>query len=197
MAASVRAIAPKIRAVEVPAELREFQKICATYLAYDPDTGAVAWKKKPFRSDGKPNNRVRIGEIAGCIDPSTGYRKLGFMGRNWYAHRIAWLLQTGEFPETIDHVNGDVHDNRWVNLRAATQGENTRNQRIRPNNTSGHVGVSWCRRDGRWYAYIRVDKRSISLGRYDTIDDAILARRNGELKYHGSFSRHVSRGGEA
>ena len=38
-------------------------------------------------------------------------------GELYRAERVAWLLQTGEWPEgEIEHINGDHGDNRWANL---------------------------------------------------------------------------------
>ena len=33
-------------------------------------------------------------------------------------HRLAWFMHTGELPDVIQHINGDVTDNRIKNLRA-------------------------------------------------------------------------------
>lgn len=46
-----------------------------------------------------------------------GFIVVKFKGRQHYAHRVAWLLMTGEEPRShIRHLNGDRADNRWINL---------------------------------------------------------------------------------
>lgn len=165
------------------------------FVSYDPDTGRMLWIARPLRVDGKPNNRVRVGDDVGWEDRSTGYRKVQLGGVGTYAHRLAFYLATGELSETVDHVNGDRTDNRLVNLRAAKFSENARNMAVRSDNKSGHPGVSWCRKSRLWYAYIALDGRSYSLGRYARIEDAVSARRAAEKRYHGDFAQHVSRGG--
>lgn len=51
------------------------------------------------------------------------------------------------------------------------------------NNTSGHKGVYWCKSQGIWKAYINVQKKSIYLGGYHDIHDAIKAREEAEKEY--------------
>jgi HNH endonuclease len=43
----------------------------------------------------------------------------------------------------MDHVNGDRADNRWCNLREATQSQNQANTSMRADNISGYKGVCW------------------------------------------------------
>lgn len=177
MTPKVRPIAPHLRAL----------------LDYDPESGTLTWKTRPLRSDGRPNNAIRPGSEAGWLDVSTGYRRVGVLGTQIHAHRLAYFLFHDAWPEEIDHVNGDKTDNRIANLRAASHAENLRNVKRRADNTSGHPGVSWSRRDKKWYAYIRVDGKTRSLGRHDTLEDAIAARRRGEIAFHATFAQHTSR----
>lgn len=53
-------------------------------------------------------------------------------------------------------------------------------------NTSGHVGVCWCRTHCKWMAAIVVDSRRKHLGSFDNIEAAIAARKAGELRYWGA-----------
>lgn len=43
------------------------------------------------------------------------------------AHRIIWKMETGEDPDTIDHINGKRADNRMENMRNVTHKENLQN----------------------------------------------------------------------
>lgn len=81
---------------------------------------------------------------------------------------------------TVDHINHNPLDNRRVNLRICTQFENNQNQR---HNTTGKVGVSYCKRDKRFLAYIKVSGKQIRLGRYKTFEAAVEARLQGEREY--------------
>jgi hypothetical protein len=98
---------------------------------------------------------------------------------------------TGEWPSSlfvIDHINRDTTDNRWVNLRLATISENGANAKMRCDNKSGFKGVSWGADRGKWGAYIQVNSKSIGLGRYDILEDAVEAYKAASEKYFGEFA---------
>ena len=54
---------------------------------------------------------------------------------------------------------------------------------IRKNNKSGHKGVDWESKSSRWRVRITIDRKEIWLGRFATLEEAVLARKQGELKY--------------
>ena len=49
--------------------------------------------------------------------------------------------------------------------------------------SSGIVGVSWNKKVKKWHARIGVNGTRIDLGKFDNLDDAILARKEAEKKY--------------
>jgi hypothetical protein len=89
---------------------------------------------------------------------------------------------TGEFPDVIDHKDGNRLNNKWSNLRSVTLKENAQNVRPSKNSSSGVVGVSPYN-GTKWRAWITVDYKHIHLGVYETLDLAISARKNAELSY--------------
>lgn len=71
-----------------------------------------------------------------------------------------------------DHVNRDKLDNRRCNLRACTNNQNQGNSKIRIDNTSGHRGISWNKRDKKWQARININGKLKHLGYFINIEDA-------------------------
>lgn len=100
-------------------------------------------------------------------------------------HRIIMDAPTGK---VVDHINRDPTDNRKINLRLCTQRENGKNLSKKKNNTSGIVGVAWDKARNKWIAKIKVDYKSIHLGRYDNLLDAKAARKEAQTKYFGVFA---------
>ena len=88
----------------------------------------------------------------------------------------------------VDHINRNRLDNRKCNLRLASYQENTRNSNKKCTNKSGIKGVWYDERRNKWCAGISLHGKSIGLGRYNTIEDACEARKNGEIKYWGCMS---------
>lgn len=172
----------RLRATDAELNQAELRRI----LSYDPSTGIFRWRARPDR-DQTWNTRF-VGEIAGSV-LQIGYRYINLNTKLKTAHRLAWLYMTGEWPiGQVDHINGNRSDNRWINLRAATQIENSANQGIRSTNTSGAKGVSWDAAKGRWKASITVAGKTINIGRYKTLAEAAAARRKAEDEHHGVFA---------
>lgn len=88
----------------------------------------------------------------------------------------------------VDHINRNTYDCRKSNLRECLPIENSRNKGISTLNTSGFTGVSFSKQYNKWRAFVTINKKYISLGYYNTKEEAIKARLNGELEYYGEFS---------
>lgn len=146
------------------------------YLSYNPETGEF------FRlHDTSP--RWLAGKIKGT-NSGHGYIKIGIKGKHIYAHRLAWLYVHSEWPEEIDHINGDRSDNRIVNLRSVSKAQNNQNMAIQKSNTSGFKGVSWCKDKKKWKAQISINNKNTFIGRYDTKEQAHEAYILEKSKHH-------------
>ena len=107
-------------------------------------------------------------------------------------HRVIWAICKGEEPQEIDHIDGDVTNNRIANLRSVSHQENCKHRRVYSTNRSGHPGVSWKASEGRWYACIHVDGKQRSLGLHRNIADAVKARKNAETEHgYTRIGRHL------
>jgi len=145
-------------------------------LHYNQIAGTFTWISKP---DGK----VNIGDLAGSISKSNGYIIIGIDGSTYLAHRLAFLWMNGVMPEFVDHGDHVRTNNVWDNLSAATRQENNKNIRLRRDNASGFVGVSWNKLTGKWRARVNVDGKNISLGCFALKETAIAARKAANIKY--------------
>jgi hypothetical protein len=64
-----------------------------------------------------------------------------------------------------------------------------RNQRIRPNNTSGIKGVSWHQARKKWTARIWVNNKCVYLGIFETIASAASSYEEASHRLHGEFAK--------
>lgn len=88
-----------------------------------------------------------------------------------------------------DHKNGDTLDNRRSNLREATRIQNMRNRALHRNNTSGHKGVVWVPKVGKWQARININKLRINLGFFVEKEAAAAAYLSRAEIEFGEFNR--------
>lgn len=158
---------------------------------YDPHTGKFWWMI-PGCGPGGGGCRG-VGRPAGRCSKA-GYVRLSIDGVRYRAHRLAWYYMTGAWPtQQIDHKNGIRSDNRWENLREATQQQNSANM-MRPRPPSGTPkGVFRYHNPKtgtvRYRAHIMVDGRSIYLGTFLDQDEAAAAYRSAAVKHFGQFAR--------
>lgn len=117
--------------------------------------------------------------------------EIGNSKKHVFMHNVVMDNTNREY--IIDHIfhnkNGENSscDNRKSNLRRTTQCKNCINKKMQKNNTSGVVGVRMRKDSGKWIADINIDKQHIYLGQYNTFDEAVIARKEAESKYHKEY----------
>lgn len=89
-----------------------------------------------------------------------------------YMHRQILNVKKGL---VVDHINGNALDNRRENLRICTHAQNLMNQKPQIGKSSKYKGVSWDKRRNKWEAYIMLNDKKVSLGRFDIESDAARA----------------------
>ena len=169
---------------------------------YDPETGALVWRVRDvsFFTDGKISalGAMNAWNARYADNPalkgknSDGYFRGRVFSRRYLAHRVAWAIYSGAWPENeIDHINGDRLDNRIANLRSVTHQENSKNRAIGIKNTSEAIGVSWHNRDLVWAAQIHKNGKQKHIGYFKSKDEAISARAkaSAEYGYHANHGR--------
>lgn len=111
---------------------------------------------------------------------STGYGRL----EAWSNTKCGMVRMTELLSkDRHDHIDRNPLNNQKSNLRVATAQENARNHSRGKNNTSGIIGVSWDKSHNKWLSYIGMNGKTVKLGRYISMYDAIVARLEAELKY--------------
>lgn len=106
-----------------------------------------------------------------------------------FQHRLIYGIDAISKNMRIDHINGNRADNRKSNLRLVTLSQNAMNRKIPNNNTSGCSGVSYNKIQQRWEARIGYEGRRIHLGWFDTLEEAVMARKKAEEMYYGEYAR--------
>lgn len=190
------------------AETKTVQRVTAEelreLLEYDPLTGQLWWKPRPLkyfedrggRYTARRSKRIFDTTYAGtlalnCLNQS-GYLRGNLFGRLMLAHRAAYIITTGHplvTSQQIDHVNGVRSDNRWANLRLATNTQNQHNSKSAKGSSSEFVGVAWDRFANKWCAYISPENRKVHLGYFETEIDAAISRDKAAIEMFGEYAR--------
>lgn len=87
----------------------------------------------------------------------------------------------------VDHIDRNSLRNVESNLRLATNAQNCHNHKRYSTNKSGHTGVYWYL--GKWRAYITFNSKSIYIGSYCSLSDAVAARHTKETELFGKYAR--------
>lgn len=101
-------------------------------------------------------------------------------------HPARMILKLGP-REQADYIDGDPLNNQRSNIRKGTTFGNAQNRGLQKNNQSGVTGVYWKPDRGKWQAFIEAYGVRYNLGSYSSKDDAINARKRGEVEYFGKF----------
>ena len=147
---------------------------------YCPDSGLFYRVRSSSRSP--------AGSVTGTTY-GNGYIRISIDCTEYLAHRLAWFITYGVWPEYVDHINGDKTDNRLCNLREATNTQNCGNMRLRRDNVSGFKGVSYRKRGGRYMARIVIDRKTIYLGTFLTAQEAHAAYLMAAKEHFKEFAR--------
>jgi len=143
-------------------------------IKYDPETGKFFNKReKQIGSYTKKYGRISIDTKMITLS------------------RLAVFLMLGYWPEEVDHINGDKHDDRWCNLRPCTRLENAKNKKTYKSSKTGVKGVYRKQYKGKefYVASIQSDNKRYFLGNFLNLEDAESAYKAASQFYHKEFSR--------
>jgi hypothetical protein len=88
----------------------------------------------------------------------------------------------------VDHRDGDGLNNRRLNLRVATNAQNSMNRRKKIGCLSQYKGVYLDKRYNKWRASIMFNKKRYHLGHYSNEKDAALAYNRKALEFFGEYA---------
>lgn len=110
-------------------------------------------------------------------------------------HRLVALafIPNPNNKEFVDHIDGNGQNNNIENLRWATNQENNRNQKLSKNNDLKVKGVQLRKDTGKYRARITINQKLINLGNFDTLDEAIKARKKASCDYFKEFQNNCER----
>lgn len=96
-----------------------------------------------------------------------------------------FLSDVGEKPSSehsLDRIdnNGNYEPG---NIRWATKREQLFNQRVSRRNKSGHRNIHWESRRKKWLVNIAVNRKTVFIGRYEKLEEAIKARNEAAEHY--------------
>ena len=148
---------------------------------YDPETGLFFHKKL-----GRGTNK---GRAAG--GKCGKYVSLSHKGCYYRAHRVAWLLMTGEdpFPYEVDHEDRNPSNNKFSNLRLATHKQNMDNKVCR--------GYYYNKNAKKYVAEIVHNGVYIYLGLFSEAAEAQRAYDAKAVELRGEFAPQAWRQGSA
>jgi hypothetical protein len=108
---------------------------------------------------------------------------------------LAWFYVYGVWPnKQIDHRNGRRDDDRFENLREASQPQNMANRTklrtMRGEKPSSSLKwVTFYKPSGKWVSRLQVQHRYVHLGYFDCPAAAHLVAVVAADKFHGAFAR--------
>lgn len=147
---------------------------------YDSEEGILRWKVNGMK--------VRAGQPVGSPD-KVGRLRTTYNYKNYLVYHLIWLFVYGRLPEKeIDHIDRNPGNNKLANLRECSHAENLRNAGARTNNKTGHVGIFWDERRGKYLANLMKDGVTHHIGRYHTLEEAVAARKAFADALFGEFA---------
>lgn len=152
------------------------QEYLKSILEYNSESGNFYWRVQKA-------SKIKIGQIAGSKN-FYGYIHIHIDQKKYPAHRLVWLYVYGKFPtHQIDHINHIKSDNRFCNLREATQSQNKMNTLPRIYQTKGVL-----KRKNRWETGIKKDGIRYHIGHFKTKLEAAAAYNKKALEFYGNFA---------
>ena len=164
-----------MKAIEYPAQ----QELRSLFRYED---GQLFWMRQP-----SPRARVDIAKSAGAMKKD-GYVRVRFRSRDYFLHRLIWILHNGAISDglDVDHIDGIKSNSAINNLQLLTCRQNIVKsvlQSARAHNTSGFRGVYYEKTRGNYLAQLKFNGRHILSRRIPTFEEAKRLRLKAEAEH--------------
>ena len=143
-------------------------------------------KNEPFYFDLEDYDKIK--DIYWRIT-NVGYVAGNDKGKVVLMHRI--IMNAPDYKTIkldVDHINHCTIDNRKANLRLISHQQNLMNQKCNCTNKCKHKGIYYDKERKKWRAEIKYNSKKYRLGRFNTLEEAIEARKQAETKFFGEFA---------
>lgn len=156
----------------------------------------VSIKKSTKHGDhGSPEYRSWQAMIKRCNSKTNkNYKEYGERGitvcDRWLENYSNFLEDMGRRPHlnySLDRIDNNGNYEK-KNCRWTNKVEQARNRRVRKDNKYGVTGISFNKELKKYSSGISINKEWILLGFFISLNDAISARKEAELKYWGKSS---------
>ena len=87
----------------------------------------------------------------------------------------------------VDHINGNCLDNRRINLRICTRGDNNKNTSQR---TGKLLPKGITQRGDKFRVRISSERVLLNLGTFDTLEEAVQVYNKNAERYHGQYAKY-------
>lgn len=119
------------------------------------------------------------GNLSKCdyvIEGTNGcYKRVSINGNRYLLHKLVFLYVDGFYPDDeVDHIDGNMLNNKYNNLRYVGKRLNRFNLRKYKNNSTGFSGISI--KNGKYYCLVQKDKKRYFRGYFETLEEAVLVR---------------------
>lgn len=144
-------------------------------LSYDPTSGTFI--------------RKSTGRLVGASNGGD-YGTIKIDRKTYKAHRLAWFYVKREWPASdIDHRDLNKGNNRFLNLREASESLNKRNSPTYRSNKVGLKGVCLNKRGGKFRAQISINGSTKRIGSFASAEEAHAAYVAEATRLFGEFAR--------
>ena len=136
------------------------------------------WKrvKEVYAYDEAGELVLRTNNLITSTKTPRGYRQVYLEGVPYLLHRLIFFWHNGYFPKVVDHLDGDVTNNRIENLNPCNQEINIEKAKLFKTNTTGFKGVHFNKAAQKYEAYYWKKYKKFYCGLYDTAEEASKAR---------------------